>query len=83
MGAQEPGGRPCRLHPGLDAFGARAAILRVRPPDLYAFNVQNGTLFFGRRDGKAGYRLRPHDPAHLITKISPATYEPAARCPPL
>jgi putative DNA primase/helicase len=49
--------------------------------DLYAFNVQNGTLFFGRTAGKAGYRLRAHDPAHLITKISPATYDPDARCP--
>ncbi len=48
--------------------------------DLYAFNVQNGTLFFGRRGGKAGFSLKPHDPDHLITKISPVAYDPAARC---
>jgi len=49
----------------------------ARPEDFdrdpYLFNVQNGTLEL--RTGK----LRPHDPADLITKLAPVAYDPAAR----
>lgn len=41
----------------------------------FLFNVQNGTL-----DLKTGM-LHERDRAHLLTKISPVAYDPAARCP--
>jgi putative DNA primase/helicase len=41
----------------------------------WLFNVQNGTIDL--RTGK----LRPHDPADLITFIAPVTYDPTATCP--
>ena len=43
--------------------------------DPWLFNVQNGTL-----DLHTG-RLHPHNPADLITFLSPVTYRAAARCP--
>ena len=43
--------------------------------DPWLFNVQNGTV-----DLRTG-TLRPHNPADLITFISPVTYDPAAACP--
>lgn len=43
--------------------------------DPWLFNVQNGTIDL--RTGK----LRPHNPADLITFISPVAYDPAADCP--
>lgn len=43
--------------------------------DQYLFNVQNGTI-----DLKSG-KLLAHNPAHLITKISPVEYDPEATCP--
>jgi putative DNA primase/helicase len=43
--------------------------------DPWLFNVQNGTI-----DLRTG-TLRPHDPADLVTFISPVTYDPAATCP--
>ena len=43
--------------------------------DPWLFNVQNGTIDL--RTGK----LRPHNPADLITFLSPVTYDPAADCP--
>lgn len=43
--------------------------------DPWLFNVQNGTV-----DLSAG-TLRPHDPADLITFISPVTYDATATCP--
>jgi putative DNA primase/helicase len=43
--------------------------------DPWLFNVQNGTVDL--RTGK----LRPHDPADLITFVSPVVYDPAASCP--
>lgn len=43
--------------------------------DPWLFNVQNGTIDL--RTGK----LRPHNPADLITFISPVAYDPAATCP--
>jgi len=39
------------------------------------FNVENGTI-----DLKTG-TLRPHNRAHLITKIAPITHDPSATCP--
>jgi len=43
--------------------------------DKWLLNCLNGTLDL--RTGK----LRPHDPADLITKLAPATYDPAAQGP--
>ena len=43
--------------------------------DMWLFNAQNGTI-----DLRTG-ELRPHNRADLITKISPASYEPTARAP--
>lgn len=43
--------------------------------DPWLFNVQNGTV-----DCRTG-KLRPHNPADLITFISPVAYDPAATCP--
>jgi len=43
--------------------------------DLWAFNVQNGTL--NLRTGQ----LKPQSPLDNITKISPITYDPAASSP--
>jgi len=43
--------------------------------DPWLFNVQNGTL--NLKTGK----LQPHDPDDLITKISPAVFDPKATCP--
>lgn len=61
--------------------------------DLMAINVRNGTLV-ARRDwsnepgawqswpSHGDYiRLKPHDPADLITKLAPATFDPKAECP--
>jgi len=42
-------------------------------PDL--FNCRNGTI-----DLRTG-RLRPHDPADLLTKLAPVTFDPDAACP--
>jgi putative DNA primase/helicase len=51
----------------------------VIPEDLdrdpWLFNCLNGTL-----DLECGI-LRPHDPASLITKIAPVTFEPTMPCP--
>lgn len=41
----------------------------------WLFNVQNGTI-----DLKTG-ELLPHDPANMMTKISPVAYDPEAKCP--
>ena len=43
--------------------------------DPWLFNVQNGTV--NLRTGQ----LQPHDPADLITFLSPVVYDPAATCP--
>jgi P4 family phage/plasmid primase-like protien len=43
--------------------------------DLWLFNAANGTI-----DLKTG-AFKLHDPADLITKISPVAYDPTARCP--
>jgi putative DNA primase/helicase len=43
--------------------------------DLWAFNVQNGTI-----DLNTG-ELKPHNPLDNITKISPVIYDASADCP--
>ncbi|AEP08625.1 phage/plasmid primase, P4 family [Micavibrio aeruginosavorus] len=43
--------------------------------DVMLLNVQNGTI-----DLKTG-NLLPHNPAHLITKMAPVTFDPQAECP--
>ncbi len=43
--------------------------------DPWALNVANGTI-----DLTTG-RLRPHDPAEMITKLAPVTYDPDATSP--
>lgn len=48
--------------------------------DPWMINVNNGTLYVDQAlPGKIGFK--PHDPADLITKISPVDYEPRAACP--
>jgi putative DNA primase/helicase len=42
--------------------------------DDWLFNCQNGTI-----DLKTG-ELRPHDPADMMSKISPVSFDPAAEC---
>lgn len=41
----------------------------------WLLNLDNGTLDLRTME------LRPHDPADLLTKISPTAYDPAAECP--
>ncbi|KIQ62418.1 hypothetical protein TR51_25610 [Kitasatospora griseola] len=53
------------VHVEPDSFDAR--------PDL--LNFRNGTV--NLRTGK----LRPHDPADMLTAILPAVYDPEAKCP--
>ena len=43
--------------------------------DPWLFNCQNGTI-----DLHTG-KLKPHDPADMITTISPVVYDPKAECP--
>ncbi len=43
--------------------------------DSWLFNCQTGTIDL--RTGK----LKPHDPADMITTISPVVYDPEAECP--
>jgi putative DNA primase/helicase len=43
--------------------------------DEYLFNVTNGTLNLRTRE------LHPHDPKDRISKLSPAIYDPTAKCP--
>jgi putative DNA primase/helicase len=53
--------------------------LSVRPKDLDSdrllFNVANGTLDLRT------FKLEPHSPSDLITKLSPIVYDPLAACP--
>jgi putative DNA primase/helicase len=49
--------------------------------DKMKINVNNGTLVVARkRDGEDYISFQPHDPADLITKISPVDYVPTAIC---
>jgi len=43
--------------------------------DPWLFNTLNGTI-----DLRTG-ELKPHNPANLITKLSPVAYDPNAKCP--
>ena len=51
--------------------------------DKMKINVANGTLVVARKfvDGEDYVSFQPHDPADLITKISPVVYNPDATCP--
>jgi putative DNA primase/helicase len=50
--------------------------------DPMKFNVANGTLVFRRTDDGSDYvTLQVHDPADLMTKISPVAFDPLAVCP--
>lgn len=67
-----------RLQPGV----AVSSAVFDRAPML--FNVANGTLEFRRPEGegeRAQVVLRPHDPADLLTKVSPVFYDPEAQAP--
>lgn len=49
--------------------------------DKMKINVNNGTLVVARRsEGEDYVTFKEHDPADLITKISPVDYIPAASC---
>lgn len=49
--------------------------------DPMKINVANGTLVV-RRGGEGDYiTFKPHDPADLITKMSPVNFDKAATCP--
>ncbi len=50
--------------------------------DKMKINVANGTLVVNRSaEDEDCISFQPHDPADLITKISPAAYDPEAVCP--
>lgn len=49
--------------------------------DKMKINVNNGTLVVSRRAEGDVIGFKPHDPADLITKISPVDYDKNAVCP--
>lgn len=50
--------------------------------DPWRINVLNGTIIIRRDAGDEDpVKFVPHDPADLITKLAPVTYDPTARCP--
>jgi putative DNA primase/helicase len=50
--------------------------------DKMKINVNNGTLVVARKsDGEDYISFQPHDPADLISKISPVDFDPLALCP--
>lgn len=80
-------GRDCEAHnKGVNVSKGAGPYLLVDVADLdkniYKINFANGTLTI-HPDAPAGKRMTfgPHDPADLITKISPVVYDPAAQCP--
>jgi phage/plasmid-associated DNA primase len=44
-------------------------------------NVNNGTLVIRKRDDGDYVQFAPHDPADMITKVSPVDYDPSAVAP--
>lgn len=79
-------GRQSEARQKLEAISRRAASMMSKPAsaldrDPMVFNVQNGTLVFRKSETEDYVQLRPHNPADLITKISPAHYDPQAACP--
>lgn len=57
-----------------------AVSIEALDADPWMINVNNGTLVVDR-DAPGMIRFKPHDPADLITKISPVDYDPRAGCP--
>lgn len=49
--------------------------------DKMKINVNNGTLIVSRKSEGDYVSFRPHDPADLITKISPVDFDAEAECP--
>ena len=49
--------------------------------DPMKINVRNGTLVICRDGGGDYVSFKPHNPNDLITKITPADYDPKATCP--
>lgn len=49
--------------------------------DPLTINVQNGTLRLRRIDGRWTVRMRPHDPADLITRIAAVEWDAEAKAP--
>jgi putative DNA primase/helicase len=80
-------GRKSEQAPRLSAMLDEAAhYLCVFPETLdadpFKFNVANGTLQIRKtEDGSDYVQLLPHDPSHLITKLSTVVFDPAAECP--
>jgi len=84
-GKQDPILRMAQRYQSDRAIKATVSLLETLPAitvpatrlnrDPLLFNVANGTV-----DLRTGL-LKPHDPADLITQISPVTFDPAAECP--
>jgi putative DNA primase/helicase len=49
--------------------------------DKMKINVNNGTLVVARKSDGDYISFQSHDPADLITKISPVDFDPGAQCP--
>ena len=62
-----------------------APYLKVLPEQLdadpFKMTAANGTLVFRKTDDGPYVTLKPHDPADLITKLSPVVFDPQATCP--
>ncbi|WP_424361088.1 DNA primase family protein [Methylocystis parvus] len=79
-------GRTSETRARLGALSERAACMLDVPVsrfdrDPMRFNVENGTLVFGRRPEGGYVDLRPHDPGDMITKLAPVVYDTGASCP--
>lgn len=49
--------------------------------EAMAFNVDNGTLRFAKREGEGYVTFHAHARADRITKLAPVRYDPQALCP--